>query len=401
MDLNLIQQLVQPAETKIVFLVIDGLGGLPQEPGGLTELEAANTPNLDALASQGICGLQVPVGPGITPGSGPGHLALFGYDPLKYQVGRGVLSALGIDFDLTRQDIAARGNFCTVNEDNVVTDRRAGRISTETNAQLCQELGQISLPHAELFVRPEKEYRFLFVLRGEGFSPDITDTDPQDIGRKPLPPKPLSPRATQTAEMVEQFVAEARNILRDHHPANMVLLRGFAQLPNWPTMRTAYGLNAAAIAAYPMYRGVARLLEMRILETADDMGKELDVLASHWEQFDFFFVHAKHSDSAGEDGDFDRKVQAIEDVDRQVPRLMDLKPDVIVVTGDHSTPARLKYHSWHPVPAILWSEYCRPDQVASFGERACMAGGLGPRFPAVDLMPLALANARRLTKFGA
>jgi len=401
MDLNLIQQLVQPAETKIVLLVMDGLGGLPQEPGGFTELEAANTPNLDALASQGICGLQMPVGPGITPGSGPGHLALFGYDPLKYQVGRGVLSALGIDFDLTRQDIAARGNFCTVDENGVITDRRAGRISTEANIQLCQELSQIDLPHVELFVLPVKEHRFLFVLRGEGLSPEITDTDPLDVGKKPLPPRPLSPQATQTAELVEQFVAEAHNILQDHHPANMVLLRGLAQLPDWPNMRTAYGLNAAAIAAYPMYRGVARLLGMHILGTADDMGSELDVLASHWGEFDFFFVHAKHSDSAGEDGDFDRKVQAIEEVDRQVPRMMDLKPDVVVITGDHSTPARLKYHSWHPVPVILWSEYCRPDQVTVFGERACMAGGLGPRLAAVDLMPLALANARRLGKFGA
>ncbi|NLG50648.1 MAG: phosphoglycerate mutase, partial [Chloroflexi bacterium] len=229
MDLSLIQALVQPAETKIVLLVMDGLGGLPQEPGGLTELEAAKTPNLDALASQGICGLQTPVGAGITPGSGPGHLALFGYDPLKYQVGRGVLSALGIDFDLTRQDIAARGNFCTVNEEGVVTDRRAGRISTELNAQLCQELRQIRLPHADLFVLPEKEHRFLFVLRGEDLYADITDTDPLQVGKKPLPPRPLSPRAAHAAELVEQFVAEARNILRDHHPANMVLLRGFAQ----------------------------------------------------------------------------------------------------------------------------------------------------------------------------
>jgi 2,3-bisphosphoglycerate-independent phosphoglycerate mutase len=401
MDLSLIQALVQPAETKIVLLVMDGLGGLPQEPGGLTELEAAKTPNLDALASQGICGLQTPVGAGITPGSGPGHLALFGYDPLKYQVGRGVLSALGIDFDLTRQDIAARGNFCTVNEEGVVTDRRAGRISTELNAQLCQELRQIRLPHADLFVLPEKEHRFLFVLRGEDLYADITDTDPLQVGKKPLPPRPLSPRAAHAAELVEQFVAEARNILRDHHPANMVLLRGFAQLPDWPTVRTAYGLHGAAIAAYPMYRGIARLLEMDVLETPDDMSQEIDVLTEHWGQYDFFFVHAKHSDSAGEDGDFNRKVQAIEEVDRQVPRLVNLKPDVIIVTGDHSTPSRLKAHSWHPVPVILWSEYCRADQVAVFGERACMAGGLGPRFPATDLMPLALANARRLIKFGA
>ncbi len=401
MDLNLIQKLIEPAETKIVLLVLDGLGGLPSGPDGLTELEAANTPHLDELAARGVCGLQVPVGPGITPGSGPGHLALFGYNPLQYEVGRGVLSALGIGFDLAPQDVAARGNFCTVDQNGTITDRRAQRISTEKAAQLCQELSKIQLPDAELFVLPEKEHRFVLVLRGKGLVSDITDTDPLETGKKPVRPEPLSADATRTARLVEQFVDQARQILANHHPANMVLLRGFSQLPQWPQFKAVYGLNAAAIAIYPMYRGVAKLVGMQVLEAGSNLEEEFSALEKHWKDLDFFFVHAKHSDSAGEDGAFDRKVQAIEEVDRQVPRLMALKPDVVIVTGDHSTPSLLHAHSWHPVPVILWSEYCRPDNVQVFGERACIAGGLGPRFPAVDLMPLALANAGRLSKFGA
>jgi 2,3-bisphosphoglycerate-independent phosphoglycerate mutase len=401
MELDFIQQLVKPAETKIVLLVMDGLGGLPMEAGGLTELEAANTPNLDALAARGVCGLQQPVGPGITPGSGPSHLALFGYDPIKYQVGRGVLAALGINFDLKPKDVAARGNFCTIDDEGRVADRRAGRISTEKNKELCKILREIELPGVEVFVETVKEYRLLLVLRGEGLSGDIPDTDPQEVGEKPLEPTPLSPGAEKTARLVKEFVAQAREKLAGHHPANMVLLRGFSEHPSWPSMGDVFGLKAAAIAVYPMYRGVAKLVGMQILDTGEKVTDEFAVLEDRWNDFDFFYLHVKRIDSAGEDGDFERKVALIEEVDTQVPRLLDLNPDVVVVTGDHSTPSFLKYHSWHPVPVLLWSKQCRADGVDRFGERACMAGGLGPRIPGVDLMPLALANAMRLEKFGA
>jgi 2,3-bisphosphoglycerate-independent phosphoglycerate mutase len=401
MDLDFIQRLIKPAETKIVLLVLDGVGGLPQEPRGPTEIEAAHTPNLDDLAARGICGLQQPVGPGITPGSGPGHLALFGYDPIKYQVGRGVLSALGIDFKLTPQDVAARGNFGTVDEKGRVADRRAGRIPTEKNKELCALLREIELPGVELFIETVKEYRLLLVLRGEGLSGEVTDTDPQEIGEKPLEPEPLSSEAEKTARLVREFLDQARKILADHHPANVVLLRGFSKRPHWPQVEDVFGLKAAAIAAYPMYRGVAQLVGMQVLDAGEAVEEEFDVLENRWNDFDFFFLHVKRMDSAGEDGDFDRKVALIEEVDTQVPRLLELEPDVLIVTGDHSTPSLLKYHSWHPVPVILWSRYCRADGVGRFGERACMAGGLGPRIPAVDLMPLALANALRLEKFGA
>ena len=401
MRLDFVKELIEPAETKIVLLVMDGLGGLPQEADGWTELEAANTPNLDSLAAQSICGLHQPVAPGITPGSGPSHLALFGYDPIEYQVGRGVLSALGIDFDLTFEDVAARGNFCTVDDEGRVADRRAGRISTEKNRELCKLLREIELAGVEIFVEPVKEYRFLLVLRGMGLSGDVSDTDPQDIGEKPLRPEAGAREAEGTARLLREFVEQAQQILDSHQPANMVLLRGFSKRPDWPPMEAVFGLKAAAIAAYPMYRGVSKLVGMQALDTGEKVEEEFDVLEDHWHDFDFFFLHIKRIDSAGEDGDFERKVALIEEGDSQVPRLLDLEPDVVIVTGDHSTPSVMRYHSWHPVPVLLHSKYCRPDKVTTFGERACMGGGLGPRIPAVDLMPLALANAGRLEKFGA
>lgn len=401
MDFDFIQPLLKRNKSKIVLLVMDGLGGLAQMPDGLTELETAKTPNLDLLAAEGICGLHQPIGPGITPGSGPSHLALFGYDPVKYEVGRGVLAALGINFDLQPSDVAARGNFCTIDESGLVTDRRAGRISTEKNRELCELLGQIKVPGVEVFVQTVKEHRFLLVLRGENLNGEIHDTDPQVTGEAPLAAKPLAPEAKETARLIDEFAAAAREALADHHPANMVLLRGFSQKPDWPTMEQAFGLKAAAIAGYPMYRGVAKLIGMEVIETGATTEEEFETLKQNWTDFDFFYVHVKKVDSAGEDGDFDRKVSIIEDVDRRLPKLLELKPDMLIVTGDHSTPSVLKSHSWNPVPVLMHSKYCRTDSVTEFGERACMAGGLGCRFPAVDMLPIALANTLRLEKFGA
>jgi 2,3-bisphosphoglycerate-independent phosphoglycerate mutase len=401
LDHELIKGLAQPQATKIVLLVMDGLGGLPREKGGLTELEAANTPHLDQLATEGICGLSVSVRSGVTPGSGPGHLSLFGYDPTQCVVGRGVLSALGIGFDLRMGDVAARGNFCTLDEDGLVTDRRANRISGSKTAPLVEKLNTIEIPGVEVFVRLVKDYRLLLVLRGEGLSGEIDDTDPQVTGVPPQEPRALTPEAEKTAELAAEFLAAAHQVLADHHPANGILMRGFSTRPDWPSMQDLFGLKAAVIASYPMYRGVSRLVGMDILGDPQDLDEELDLLAQHWHDYDFFFVHAKPIDAAGEDGDYDGKVRAIEEVDARIPRIMELEPDVVVVTGDHSTPSVLRAHSWHPVPALIWSVWCRSDGVESFGERACMLGGLGPRLPGFELMPIALANALRLEKFGA
>ncbi len=401
MKLNELRKLRRESDSKILFLVMDGLGGLPRVDTGKTELETARTPNLDDLARRGICGLHLPVGAGITPGSGPGHLALFGYEPTEYLVGRGVMSAMGIDFDMTEQDVAARGNFCTVDDSGIVTDRRAGRIDTDRNRELCDLLRGIELPGVELFVQTVKEHRFLLVLRGEGLSGDVTDTDPHRTGERPDEPRPLSAEGKRTAGLVKSFIDKARERLQDRHPANMILLRGFSKLPGWPPFPDIFGLRAAALASYPMYRGVTKLLGFTAFHPDEEIGAKIRLMREKWDAFDFFFLHMKYTDSRGEDGDFDAKVEVIERIDRAIPDLLDPGPDVVVVTGDHSTPAVMKAHSWHPVPTLLWSRRCRPDTVERFGERDCMAGGLGPRFPATDLLPLACANAGRLDKYGA
>jgi len=404
-DLETISELVVPNTTKIVMLVMDGLGGLPMTPGGLTELETARTPHLDALASRSICGMITLVGPGITPGSGPGHLSLFGYDPLRYQIGRGVLEALGIGFDLQPQDVASRCNFCSLDDNGMITDRRAGRISSEVGHRLVEKLRQITLPGVQVFVEPVKEYRFVVVLRGEGLSGELTESDPQMLGVPPLPIKPAADAtepqaAARTAALMNEFIAQGRKILAAEHPANGFLMRGFAKRPDIPTFSQAFGLHAAAIAVYPMYRGLAQLVGMDVLQTGDTAAEEIDTLKQRYGDYDFFFVHIKWTDSAGEDGDFARKVRVIEEVDTLLPRILELNPDVLVVCGDHSTPALLKSHSWHPVPMMLYSPYCRYDSVAEFSERGCARGALG-QIPATNIMPLALANALRLTKFGA
>jgi len=399
-NLELIKIIAKPSPAKIVLLVIDGLGGLPNPQTGKTELETANTPNLDQLATKAICGLIDPVSPGITPGSAPGHLALFGYDPLSFNIGRGTLEAIGIDFDLESGDIAARGNFCTVDEAGLVTDRRAGRISTDKCAELCQLLDGLVIENAKIFVRPVKEHRFIVVFRGERLASDISDSDPQQTGVAPRVITALNPQASRTASIASQFIAQAKAILAERHPANMVLLRGFSQRPQFPTMGEIYKLKPAAIASYPMYRGLAKLVGMEVLETGTSIEDEFATLKQNYANYDFFFLHIKGTDSAGEDGDFDRKVEIIEQVDNALSKLMSLEPDVLVVTSDHSTPALLKGHSWHPVPILLYSKWCRPDRVGEFSESACASGGLG-RFPATQVMLLAMANALKLTKFGA
>ncbi len=390
-------------ESKIVLLVLDGLGGLPWPDSGLTELEAASTPNLDALASRHTCGLIHPVSPGITPGSGPGHLALFGYDPLKYEIGRGILSALGLGLEVGPGEVAARVNFCTV-EGGLVADRRAGRIPTEVNAELCALISErVEVPGLTFTLKPEKEHRAALILRGEGLSENLTDSDPERTGFPPLRVLPRDPgdeRAVRSAELVNAFLDAVGETLKDRRQANMILLRGFSGHPSIPTMEERYGLRAAAIATYPMYRGLARLVGMRVLETGDAFEDQLDTLEGSWEDYDFFFLHYKKTDSAGEDGDYRRKVRCIEEVDSFMPRITALRPEVLVVTGDHSTPALLRAHSWHPCPLLLASDREMPDEVDAFSERRCARGGLGI-FSAVDLMPLMLANAGRLGKYGA
>ena len=402
MDTEFIEQLVIKNEKKIIFLIMDGLGGLPQEGGTKTELETAATPNLDRLAAGGTCGLLDPIGYGITPGSGPAHFALFGYDPLKYNVGRGLLSAAGLDFPLSPEDLYMRANFATLDKFGHISDRRAGRLDTEKNKLLCMKLkANVHLQKAkEVFFVTEKEHRALVVLRGGNFSEQVGETDPQKTGRPPLDAQALIPEAENTAAAVGELSDKIRDVLSKEEKANVMLLRGYARYRTFPSMAGRFGLNPLAVASYPMYKGIARLLGMTLAPETTTIEEEIQALSSNWRSFDFFYVHVKATDSRGEDGNFAEKVNAIEKVDSLIPEICALKPDVLVVTGDHSTPAAAAGHSFHPVPVLLWAKTCRPDGATSFGESACLTGGLG-RMPMKYLMGVALAHAGKLQKFGA
>jgi len=392
--------LIQDADTKLLLIVMDGLGGYADADHG-TELEEASTPNLDRLAAEGISGLAEPVGPGITPGSGPGHLGLFGYDPEQFELGRGALSAAGLDFELHAGDVAARGNLCSLAPDGTITDRRAGRIpDAEAQAVVAKLEAGVRLEGVDVFFRHEREHRVLVVLRGAGLDPRLSDTDPQHVGVPPLVAEPLDPAAKRTADLLLELDGQIRRVLADEAKADGLLLRGFDTHREVPGFRERYGLRAAAVAIYPMYRGIARLLGMDVIGRPADLHEQIDILRDNWSSYDYFFLHHKYTDSAGEDGDRARKIKAIETLDAVVPRIRELGADVIVVSGDHSTPSQMAAHSWHPVPALLWSTRCGRDEVTQFGEKWARRGGLGIR-PTKDLMAIALANAGRLQKYGA
>ena len=398
-DLELLHDCYVTNPSKIVLLVVDGLGGLPHPDTGKSELETANLPNLDAMARESACGMTTPVLPGVAPGSGPGHLALFGYDPLKYIIGRGALEALGIDVELRPGDVAARGNFCTVDAEGDLVDRRAGRIPTEFSTPLCHRLDTIEIPGVQVDVFPVQDYRFVLRLRGEGLSESVTETDPQITGVPTMPVKALEQSAEKTATLVNEFVSQAATLLAEEERGNMVLLRGWAQLPSLPPMGDVYRLNPGAIAAYPMYRGLATVANMRIIPTGHTFSDEVDTLQEEFENHDFFFIHYKPADAAGEDGDFDAKVKTLEDLDPLIPRIRELNPDVFMVAGDHSTPAIMAAHSWHPVPFMLNSKLTRGEGVQAFSERDCNLGSIGS-IPATNVMLLAMSHSGKLTKYG-
>ncbi len=402
MEEKIIDSLIKAEKSKIILVVIDGVGGLALPGGKGTELQIANTPNLDALATESSCGLLEPIGAGITPGSGPAHLALFGYDPIKNNMGRGILSALGTGFNLTSKDVAARVNFATVDEKGRVLDRRAGRIKTELNKKLCEKiLKNIKVdPTVKIFLYPVRDYRATLILRGDDLWGDLIDTDPQKIGVVPLEIRPTNPRSKKTAKIVSDFISQVRIILANEKPANMLLLRGFDKYTPFKSIKERYSLKALAIAEYPMYKGMAELLGMEIAQNISGLDSQIEALKKNYDKYDFFFFHIKKTDSLGEDGDFDAKVKEIEKIDAIIPQIVELNPDVLVVTSDHSTPALLKYHSWHPIPVVIKSIYARKDSVTKFDEISCANGILGLR-PMTDLMPITLACANRLEKYGA
>jgi 2,3-bisphosphoglycerate-independent phosphoglycerate mutase len=400
--LELYKSLTRPADSRILYYVVDGIGGLPRAPGAPTELEAADTPTFDRLANEGGTGLATPVAPGVAPGSGPGHLALFGFDPLETLVGRGVLETLGIDFDLRPGDAAARINFCTLDAAGNITDRRAGRIGSDVAVPLVERLDGIELGEGvECLVRHVKEYRACMVLRGEGLGGNVSDTDPQRTGVPPLPPRAGDAASEKTARLAATFSARAGELLTDEPQANGLTLRGFDVYAPLPRFNDMYGVRAAAVAAYPMYRGVARLVGMSVYAADNTLESRVEQTRAALQEHDFVFVHYKTTDSRGEDGDFDGKVAEIEHADRSLAALLELGFDVVMVSGDHCTPATYRAHSWHPVPVLIWGPHGRANATAAgFGETACLSGALGA-IRSMDILPLTLAQAGRVGKFGA
>ena len=400
---NLIKPLIQKNDSKIIMVVLDGVGGLPVN--GKTELEFARTPNLDAIARESACGLHTPVAYGITPGSGPGHLGLFGYDPQEFQIGRGILEALGLGVEIKNTDVAVRCNYATI-KDGIIIDRRAGRMPTEQTQKLTEKLGSMikKIDNAEIIFAPGMEHRFAVRFRfPSALEPDaaaIPDTDPQKEGKAPVPPIPLSENAGKVSKIVEKLINQVQEILKNEGKANFILTRGFAVMPHIPAFEDAFGLKALAVANYPMYRGLARLVHMDTPAIEGTVEDEINFLKQQYNEYDFFFVHVKKVDSYGEDGNFEGKAARIEEFDKLLPQILGLNPDVLVITGDHSTPALMKGHSWHPVPVLIKSPYVLGGLCSGFSERECTKGELGI-FPAINIMPLALANAMRLKKFGA
>ena len=397
------EKLARPEGGKIIYLIMDGLGGLPDSKHGKTELQTAYKPNLDRLARMSSCGLLETVGPGITPGSGPGHLSLFGYDPVTFQVGRGVLAALGIGFDLQPGDVAARVNFATMDDEGKISDRRAGRMSTDKTRSLCEKIRDgVELDFdGDFFFEPVRDHRAVIVLRGKNLSGALRDTDPQNTGVYPLDPQSKIREGARTVEIVRSLVDQTKKILCQEKKANTILLRGFSCFAQFPSLEKRFALKGICLADYPMYRGLSRLLGMELADPPASLENSFQPLQRvYGEDFDFYFAHIKQTDSAGEDGDFARKVSAIEKVDALLPQITELDPEVLVITGDHSTPSIMAAHSWHPVPVLLHSKYTLRDPVEHFDEYNCARGSLAMR-PAIDLMGLALAHAGRLRKYGA
>ena len=398
--MEILESCISANNKKIILIVVDGLGGLPKN--GKTELETANTSNLDKLAKKSSLGLTIPVDVGITPGSGPAHLALFGYDPIKNQIGRGVLEAVGVGLEIGPDDLCVRANFATIDKNGIITDRRAGRIATEENQRICSKLSEKipKINDVEIIIRPGKEHRFVIVFRGKDLSSDLTESDPQKEDKAPLKIFPIKHEAARSSQIVNQFIEKASVIIKKELKANYMLLRGFAHNPNLIPMSDLYKINPAAIATYPMYKGIARLVGMNVLESSETWESEIETLSIYIIAHDFFYVHFKEVDMEGEDGDFDGKVKLIEKFDNLLPQILKLNFDVLAITSDHSTPAILKSHSWHPNPFLLYSPYAHTDGVETFSEKSCANGSLG-LFPQIKVMQLLLANSLKLKKYGA
>ena len=403
---TLYSQLTLPTTAKLALIVMDGVGDIAtKDTEFLTPLEAAATPNMDQLSREAIQGRMTPVAPGITPGSGPGHLALFGYDPVETQVGRGVIEALGLGIELKPGDVAARANFCSLDDSGLVTDRRAGRIETEVCERLCDILASKikKVGSAEVIIQAGKGHRFVVIFRGVGLEAPILDTDPQREGlpiAKAIPADASSKKAQKAADLINAFYEVALPLLKDEQPANGFLMRGIAHQPDIPTFQERYRLKPACLAVYPMYKGLAQLVGMTKIEGPQTIGEQFNRYLELYDDYDFFFIHYKYTDMYGEDGNFEAKKKAIEELDEALPILLQKRPDVLAITGDHSTPCPMKGHSWHPQPVLLSSAFSGSDKLDRFTETGANLGSLGV-FEAKFLMRHMQAHARMFDKYGA
>jgi len=403
--LQLLESLNIKNNKKIIFLVIDGLGGITHPEYKMTELEAAHTVNLDNLVKNSLSGLIIPVGYGITPGSGPSHLALFGYDPFNYEIGRGILEALGLGIEIGKYDLCARANFATIDyKTNIVIDRRASRPQTEKTVELCKFLQENinEIDDIKVTIKPGRGHRFVVVFTGENLSEKITDNDPQKDGYSPKIIKANSSEGEKTSKIVNKFLNRVTELIKEKTPMNYILIRGFSKYPDIPSMNKVYGLNSACIAVYPMYKGLAKLVGMKILDVpGEKISDEITTLKKEYNNYDFFYVHIKETDTFGEDGNFLAKVNKLNEIDGFIPEILELNPDVLVITGDHATPSVLKGHSWHFVPVMIYTKYALYPNISNrFTERECLKGYLGI-LPAKEIMSIALANTFKLSKFGA
>jgi 2,3-bisphosphoglycerate-independent phosphoglycerate mutase len=403
---SLYSELTLKTNAKLALIVLDGLGDIARkETNYLTPLEAAHTPNLDALSRDSAQGRMIPVAPGITPGSGPGHLGLFGYDPLEFQVGRGVIEALGLGLELKPGDVCARANFASLDAKGIVIDRRAGRIPTETCERLCALLAAKirKIGDTQVIIKAGKEHRFVVLFRGRGLEGPLTDADPNREGFSIPVVKPRDPKNAKQkkmAKLIAAFYKQALPILAKQKPANGFLMRGIAHQPQIPVFAERYLLPAAALAVYPMYKGLAQLVGMTKIEGPQTIAEQFERYLTEYDTFNFFFIHYKYTDKFGEDGNFEAKKKAIEDFDAALPILLKKKPDVLAITGDHSTPCALKAHSWHPQPVLLHALASGSDKLDRFTETGANSGSLGV-FEAKFLIRLMQANAKMFDKFGA
>ncbi len=405
---------------RILLIIFDGLGDRPvKELGSKTPLEAAPKANLDWFANNGMNGLLDPIGPGIRPGSDTSHLALFGYDPLEVYTGRGPFEAAGVGIELQRGDVAFRCNFASVDENRVLTDRRAGRIKDGTD-KLAESLDGMKLGRVKVLFRAGTEHRAVLVLRGKGLSPKVTDTDPHEEGQKIPESKPLEPKAKATAKALNAFTRRAYDILSEHPvnkarvakgeaPANMVVARGAGIAPDLPPISEKLGVKAAGIAGVALIKGMFRAVGMDVLEVKGatggldtDMVAKAEAALKALETYDLVVVNVKAADLCGHDGRSADKIKVIERIDQMMGHFKaNLPPDVIFAfTADHSTPVAVMDHSGDPVPVTIYGDGIRVDEVPHFDERSAAHGSLG-RIRGRDLMPILLNQANRTEKFGA